>query len=73
MASTAQEVLANQVHDLPLAERLRLASPILQEVTQLGTAIVEQSASWSEQDEQEVAAFSLDYANRLYPEADDLV
>ncbi len=73
MASTAQEVFANQVHDLPLAERLRLASLILQEVTQPGVAIVEQSESWSGQDEQDAAAFSLDYANRLYPEANDLV
>lgn len=73
MASTAQEVFARDVRDLPLAERLRLASLILQEVTQPGVAIVEQSESWSGQDEQEIAAFSLDYASRLYPEAEDLV
>ena len=72
MASSAQEVFANQVHDLPLAERLRLASLILQEATQPGTAIVEQSESWSGQDEQEVAAFA-GLRSRLYPKAEDLV
>jgi hypothetical protein len=71
MASTAQEVFARDVRDLPLAERLRLASLILQDVTQPGMAVVEQSETWSGQDETDVAAFSLDYASRLYPEAED--
>jgi hypothetical protein len=73
MASTAQEVFARDVRDLPLSERLRLASLILQEVTQSGVVIVEQSESWSEQDKQDLIAFSLEHASRIYPEAEDLV
>ncbi len=73
MALTAQEVFACDVHDLPLAERLRLALLILQEVTQSGVTIVEQSERWSEQETQDIAAFSLQHASRIYPEAEDLV
>ena len=73
MASTAQEVFVRDVRDLPLAERLRLASLILEEVTQSGVAIVEQSENWSEQDKQDIAAFSLEHASRTYPEVEDIV
>jgi hypothetical protein len=73
MPSTAQEVFMHDVRDLPLTERLRLASLILQEVTQSGVAIVEQSDNWSEQDKQDVAAFSLEHANQTYPQVGDLV
>ena len=73
MALTAQEVFTRDVRDLPPAERLRLASLILQELTQSGVAIVERSESWSEQDERDLTAFSLDYASRTYPEDEDLV
>ncbi len=73
MALTAQEVFTREVRDLPPAERLRLASLILQELTRSGVAIVEQSESWSPEDERDLTAFSLDYANRAYPEGEDLV
>ena len=35
--------------------------------------IVEQSERWSEQETQDIAAFSLQHASRIYPEAEDLV
>jgi hypothetical protein len=67
MASTAQEVFARDVRDLPPQERLRLASLILQDLTQTGVAVVERSDSWSEQDQQDLTAFSLEHASRIYP------
>ena len=72
MSPTAEEVFLRDVRGLPLAERLHLASLILQEVTQSGTAIVEQSETWSEQDKQDLAAFSLEYASQTYPEVEDI-
>jgi hypothetical protein len=69
MSLTAQEVFTRDVRDLPLAERLRLASLVLQEVTQSGYSVVEQSDSWSDQDQRDVATFSLEHAGHIYPEA----
>ena len=36
-------------------------------------AIVEQSENWSEQDRQDIAAFSREHAGRTYPDVEDLV
>jgi hypothetical protein len=68
MALTAQEVFARDVRGLPLTEQLRLASMILDELTQSGVSIVEQNSSWSDEDQQDLTAFSLEYAGRSYPE-----
>ncbi len=73
MALTAQDVFVRDVRGLPLAERLRLASMILQELTQSGVSIVEQRESWDEQDQFDLTRFSLDYANHIYPEDENLV
>ncbi len=73
MAATAQEVFERDVHNLPLSERLRLAALILQELTQSGVTVVQQSDAWSEEDQRDLAAFSLEHAGRLYPEDEHLV
>ena len=73
MALTAQEVYTRDVRDLPSSERLRLAAIILQELTHFGATIVEQSESWSDQDQQDLIVFSLKHAGQIYPEEEDLV
>ncbi len=73
MALTAQEIYARDVRDLPSTERLRLAAIILQELTHSGATVVEQSESWSDQDQQDLTAFSLQHAGQVYPEEEDLV
>ena len=45
-------------------ERLRLASMILQDLTR----VADQTDAWSEQDQRDLTAFSLQHAGRLYPE-----
>jgi hypothetical protein len=69
---TAKEIYAESVRSLPLGERLRLAALILQDLTEPSVALVELSDTWSAQDEREVAAFSLRYAEDLYPEDEEL-
>jgi hypothetical protein len=73
MPLTAQDVFVRDVRDLPLGERLRLASLILQDLTESGISIVERSENWSEEDQRDVTRFSLEYASRAYPEDEDLV
>ena len=73
MARTAQEVFTETVQALPLNERLRLAALILQDLARSDVAVVDTSNAWSEQDQRDLTAFSLQYAAKLYPEKDELV
>ena len=73
MALTAQSVFTETVRALPPSERLRLAALILQELAQSEVAVVDRSDTWSEQDQQDFTAFSLQYAAELYPEEEELV
>ncbi|HEV8711226.1 MAG TPA: hypothetical protein VGX03_00140 [Candidatus Binatia bacterium] len=73
MAITAQEVFTETVRALPPTERLRLAALILQDLAQADMTIVDTSSVWSEQDQNDLTAFSLQYAAKLYPEEDELV
>ncbi len=73
MSTTARELFEKDVHGLPPSERLRLAAMILQELTESGVTVVQQSAAWSEEDQHDLTTFSLEHAGRLYPEDEDLV
>jgi hypothetical protein len=73
MMTTAQEVFAEAVRVLPPTERLRLATLLLQDLTQSPMTIVDSSETWSEHDRNDLTSFSLRYAATLYPEEDELV
>lgn len=73
MTLTAQEVFVKTVQNLSPSERLRLAALILQDLAQSDVAVVNQSETWSEQDQQDLTAVSLKYAAELYPEEQELV
>ena len=73
MLITAQEVFTETVRSLPPTERLRLAALILQDLAQADMAVVDVSSVWSEQDQYDLTAFSLQHAAKLYPEEDELV
>jgi hypothetical protein len=73
MAITAQEVFMETVRALLPTERLRLAALILQDLAQADMAVVDASSIWSEQDQNDLTAFSLQYAAKLYPEEGELV
>ncbi len=68
MALTAQEIFTREVRNLPLSERLRLAAIILQDFTQSGVTVVEQGEGWSDQDQQDLTAFSFQHVSQIYPE-----
>ena len=73
MARTGQEVFTEAVQALPLNERLRLAALILQDLARSDVAVVDTSNAWSEQDQRDLTAFSLQYAAKRYPDEDELV
>ena len=72
MASRAQQVFTESVLDLDPDERLQLASLILQDLTRPEVALVAIRNHWSEDDQADLASFSLQYAAAAYPEKDEL-
>jgi hypothetical protein len=70
---TIQEIYQNIVATLPLSDRLRLAALILNELTQQNVAVIDASDTWTEQDQLELTSFSLQYANSLFPDDEEMV
>jgi hypothetical protein len=68
MPTTAQQIFVETVRTLPPTERLRLAALILEDLTQPNLSVVDISDVWSEQDQSDLTAFSLQYAATRYPE-----
>jgi hypothetical protein len=75
MLSNPQKVCADSVRGLPPADRLRLATLILNELTgaELPAGLIDGADAWSEEDRKDLTGFSLQYAATLYPETEDLV
>ncbi len=75
MPASAKDIYEGPVSHLSPAERLRLASLILEGLSPVEPppGLVMQDDTWSAQDQVDVAAYSLDYAAALYPEDEDLV
>lgn len=70
---TIQEIYRNIVGNLSLSDRLRLAALILNDLTQQNVAVIDVSSSWTEQDQLELMSFSLQYANNLFPDEEEMV
>ena len=70
---TIQEIYQNIIATLPLSDRLRLAALILNDLTQQNVAVIDASDSWTEQDQLELTSFSLQYANGLFPDEEEMV
>ncbi len=73
MSPTALEVFTHTVRALPPNERLRLAALILEDLSRSDLEVVERSDSWSGPDRMDLTAFSLKYANEIFPEEEELV
>lgn len=59
---TAQELYANEVLILSPSERLRLATLILEGLTESSAAAMDFSDAWTEEDVKDVVAFSAQHA-----------
>ena len=73
MPITAQEIYNQVVRTLPPKERLRLATLILNELVQQNVSVIDQSDTWTEQDQIDLTNFSLQYAATLFPEDEETV
>jgi hypothetical protein len=70
---TIQELYQNIVATLPLSDRLRLAALILNDLAQQNVAVIDVSDTWTERDQLELTSFSLQYANSLFPDEEEMV
>jgi hypothetical protein len=71
MSNTAQEIYNQVIRDLPPNERLRLANLILNDLVQNNVAIIDESDTWTEQDQIDLTSFSLQYASANFPESEE--
>ncbi|MBW4564202.1 MAG: hypothetical protein KME32_24275 [Mojavia pulchra JT2-VF2] len=72
MSTTAQEIYRQFVSNLSPDERLRLANLILNDLVQQNLSVIDYSDTWTEQDQVEVASFSLQYAASMFPESQEI-
>lgn len=73
MPTTAQEVYSQVIRTLSPNERLRLATLILNELVQQNISGIDQGDTWIEQDQFDLANFSLQYAATIFPEDEEIV
>lgn len=72
MPTTAQEVYSQVIRTLSPNERLRLATLILNELVQQNMSGIDQGDTWIEQDQFDLANFSLQYAATIFPEDEEI-
>ncbi|MBL1209113.1 hypothetical protein [Geminocystis sp. GBBB08] len=59
MTKTVQEIYSEVVEILPLDERLRLATMILNDLTNKNISLVNYSDTWTEEDQIDIVNYSL--------------
>jgi hypothetical protein len=72
MSTTVREVYDRVLSTLSPTERLRLATLILNDLVQQNLSIVDESETWTEQDQLDVTTFSLQYAAALFPKNEEI-
>ncbi len=55
-----------------MSDRLRLATMILNDISQQNIAVVDESNTWTEQDRLDITAFSLQYATNLFADNEEI-
>lgn len=69
MTTSAQEIYTQTVRNLPPTERLKLATLILNELVDQPSSAIEESATWTEQDQNDLLNFSLQSATTALSDA----
>jgi hypothetical protein len=71
-SQTVQNIYQNLIGNLSVGDRLNLAALILNNLTQQEIAIIDTSDTWTTQDQLELASFSMQYANSLFPDDEEM-
>ncbi|MDS3860748.1 hypothetical protein RIF25_07965 [Thermosynechococcaceae cyanobacterium BACA0444] len=71
MQTTVQEIYIQVVRNLSLAEQLRLATLILNDLVKQQSTAIDESDTWTEEDERDLVSFSLQSAASNFSEIDE--
>jgi hypothetical protein len=72
MPTTIQEIYTQVMSTLSPTERLQLATLILNSLVQQNSAVVDESDTWTDQDQLDLATFSLQYAATVFPDDEEI-
>ena len=72
MSTTIEEIYTQVIRNLPPTERLRLATIILNDLVQQNLPVIDQSDTWIEEDIVDITTFSLQYANTVFSEDEEI-
>ena len=72
MTTSAQEIYTQTVRNLPPTELLRLATLILNELVDQPSSEIEESETWTEQDQNDILNFSLQYATTALSDVEEI-
>ncbi|MEB3122786.1 MAG: hypothetical protein VKL41_16390 [Snowella sp.] len=72
MLATAQEIYTQILGELSPNERLRLATLILNDLVEQPLSVINQSDTWTEQDQSDLLSFSSQYAVTSLYETEDV-
>lgn len=72
MPITIQEIYNQIARVLPPADRLRLVTLILNDLVQNNPSIVDDSDTWTEQDQLDLATYSLQHAGVIFPDDEEI-
>jgi hypothetical protein len=73
MPTTTQELYTQVLRLLSPTERLRLATLILNDLVQKNITVIDESDAWTEQDQLDLSAFSLQYATTLFADGEETI
>ncbi len=68
-----QEFYQKVINDLSPNEQIRLASLILNNLAQQNIVMIDESDTWTEEDQNDLVAFSLQYSDELLGENEEIV
>jgi hypothetical protein len=72
MPKAVQEIYTQVISNLPPTERLQLATLILNGLVKQNVAVIDDSDTWTEQDQLDLAAFSTQYAVTAFSEEEEI-
>ncbi|ELS32956.1 MULTISPECIES: hypothetical protein [Pseudanabaena] len=72
MPKAVQEIYTQVISNLPPTERLQLATLILNGLVKQEATVIDDSDTWTEQDQLDLTAFSMQYATTAFPEEEEI-
>jgi hypothetical protein len=72
MPKAVQEIYTQVISNLPATERLQLATLILNGLVKQDVAVIDDSDTWTEQDQLDLADFSMQYAVTAFSEEEEV-